>query len=167
MIDDLGENGGGKDDDLVQAEVNRVTVEAGERQAEQDARNKRWFWATLAMIGLSLACVALAAFNVRLVQQNNQQDAEILSAKARLDAAEQIRASEKKAAKARANVACTLSIAGVKSANGIIGNMRKTILDLSEAVTNEEVKQTLIKDAALFPNFPQPSCVPTNPKPSP
>lgn len=104
------------------------------------------------MIALACVTIFLAGWNVTLVQSNNRLDE-------RLTASEQIRASEAKAKVEREKVACALSVKSNQTANQIISNIRKTILHLADAATNQDVVDTLRRDALLFPSFPPPECV--------
>lgn len=125
---------------------------------------QRWIIISLAVIILALITIGTAAYTIPRAQRTDKQANEILALKVKARATEQLRASERRAAAARAQSECRSAIAGNKRATIIIEDLRSTYLELAANSINPKSAEILRRRAKHLPMFPKPKCNPGSKK---
>lgn len=87
-------------------------------------RSRRWLVVVLILFALCLGNIFMATYVVTIGSKLNDTQSELEVARARIDAADNLRTSQAKAAKARVQSECRSRIRGVKLANGLFASLR-------------------------------------------
>lgn len=121
---------------------------------------RRWIIISLAVVILGLISIGTAAYTVTVAQRSDEQQAEILALKVKAKATEQLRASERRAAKLRAQSECRSSKKTTRQTRTIIEDLRATYLELAANSINPANVAILRRRAKHLPMFKVPHCYP-------